>query len=70
VVEIRVARGDDVEAPDPEGDEGRHHHAAPEVGAVGQCRPAVDEERPASALHDDGVALPDVEQRGPFGATP
>ena len=67
VVEVRVARRDHVEAPDAERRERGHDHTAPEVGAVRQRRPAVDEERAAPALHDDRVALAYVEQRGPFG---
>ena len=51
----------------PEGDEGRHHDAAPEVDAVRQRRAAVHEECSAPTLDDDGVALPHVEQCGPFG---
>ena len=60
MIEIRVARGHDVETRDAERDEGRHHHAPPEVDP-GERAAGVDEQRAAPALHQGRVALPDVE---------
>ena len=61
VVEIRVARDDEVETRHPERGKSRNHGGSPEIHATGKRRRAVDEDRSPSALDDDGVALPHIE---------
>jgi len=61
MIEICVGDDEQIEAPDAEGRERGHHHAAPEIDSIRCRKPGIDEHGAKSSLHEQRVALPDVE---------
>ncbi len=62
VVRVGVARHDQVEATHAERRQCREHDAAPAIEAPGRGGASVDEEVGPAGLHEDGVALADVQE--------
>ena len=70
MVHVGVGRHDEIQAPDPQRRQRRHHRMAAQVEPAGQGDAGIHQDRGLAALHDDRVAVAHVEQRGPFGAMP
>jgi hypothetical protein len=62
VIEVRVARDHEIERTHAERAERRHHHAFARVEAIRDRDAAIHQHAGLAALHERGVALPDVEE--------
>ena len=71
VIRMRVGEDHQVQVADPAGEKERDHHLLPDVESIVEQPATVDQDGPLSwKLHDNRVALTNVEDRHPHPAVP